>query len=566
MERPAFWNRLGSRQEVEHSTIGPDAVYNGGGSFEPGRFGGAFFAGAEEDNRVLVPKLGVINPAAGAIEFWGKISGFPESIDWGAQPYFFRDQGTDSRAYWTGGLGFNGNNGIGGGGLATDVSGNGAASGDWLRDWKYSEVLTSDPDGWHHYALVWDAAGIANGGGHIVDIYLDGKLASHQRDFADASDLGAVTVEDSFLGLLDNWGSRGTTAIDNLKIWDYAKTDYADRFVEGLTLVGDGRANCLLGSASADDLRGLGGNDTLLGLAGSDSLRGDSGRDLLKGGAGRDVLIGGSGDDRLYGGDGADRITDGSGRDALWGGSGADVFHFVKDRQLDRINDFGAGDRIDLTAWGGVDYSDLHIVDGGPGTVLVTSASESICVRGAVGTHLSAEDMTADKFIFGDGLDWVQWRTADGGNGHWYALATSTSVIPWARANAEAEALANGSAHLVTLTSADENDFVFEHLASDPGAWNYNLGPYIGLFQVEGSAEPDAGWRWVTDEPLNYTNWSANQPDNAHDTERLEQWGHFIGDPDTGPVIDRAWNDIGDGPPPGVLAYVAEVDNPLAFG
>lgn len=39
-------------------------------------------------------------------------------------------------------------------------------------------------------------------------------------------------------------------------------------------------------------------------------------------------------------------------------------------------------------------------------------------------------------------------------------------------------------------------------------------GPYIGLFQPPGSREPKGGWRWVTDEPLNYTNWTNDQPNN----------------------------------------------------
>jgi hypothetical protein len=303
-----------------------------------------------------------------------------------------------------------------------------------------------------------------------------------------------------------------------------------------------------------DDLRGLGGNDTIMGLGGPDLLRGDAGRDLLKGGAGGDKVDGGSGADRVCGGDGADVLTDGAGRDALWGGRGPDVFRFVEDGQLDRINDFGSGDRIDLTDWG-VDYGDLHVVDGGPGAVLVTSATDSILVRG---TGLTPAQLTEDRFIFGDGLDWVQWRSADGGNGHWYALVVKPEGIDWTQADTEAEALAGGKGHLVTLTSAAENDFVFAVLADDPAGWSGVYGPWIGLSQDAAGPEPAGGWRWVTGEPFAYANWAAEQPDNGG--VGSESVGQFFGE---NGGLQPTWND--ENPDSAFVAYIAEVDDPLAF-
>jgi hypothetical protein len=359
--------------------------------------------------------------------------------------------------------------------------------------------------------------------------------------------------------LLENWNSGGGAAIDNLKLWDFAKTDFSDRFVEGFTLVGTPRADRLTGSVAGDDIRGLGGNDTLLGLAGNDLLRGDAGADLLRGGAGRDVLIGGSGDDRLYGDCGADVITDGAGRDALWGGGAADVFRFVKDGQLDRIFDFGAGDRIDLSAWG-VGYDDLHIVDGGPGAVLVTSSTDSILVRGA-GGRLTPAQLTEDRFIFADGadLDWVQWRSEDGGNGHWYALVVKPEGVTWSAADAEAEALQGGKGHLVTLTSAEENAFVFEALADDPAGWIDIYGPWIGLEQDAAGPEPAGGWRWVTGEPFAYANWAPDQPDNGGSGD--ESVGQFFGEFGG---LQPTWND--ENAASAFVAYIAEIDDPLAFG
>ena len=38
---------------------------------------------------------------------------------------------------------------------------------------------------------------------------------------------------------------------------------------------------------------------------------------------------------------------------------------------------------------------------------------------------------------------------------------------------------------------------------------------HLGGFQPEGSREPGGGWRWVTDEPFMFTNWSSINPNNS---------------------------------------------------
>jgi len=84
------------------------------------------------------------------------------------------------------------------------------------------------------------------------------------------------------------------------------------------------------------------GNDLGNAITGNDS------RNTLTGLAGNDTLSGGAGDDRLVGG---------AGRDTLTGGSGKDVFVFAPGDfagksadTADRIIDFKAGDRMDLSA------------------------------------------------------------------------------------------------------------------------------------------------------------------------------------------------------------------------
>jgi Ca2+-binding RTX toxin-like protein len=79
------------------------------------------------------------------------------------------------------------------------------------------------------------------------------------------------------------------------------------------------------------------------------------GRFTINGGLGGDTIAGGRGNDEVNGRGGADIITGGFGADTLRGGDGNDVFHYrattdSADRNVDRILDFAAGDRIDLAA------------------------------------------------------------------------------------------------------------------------------------------------------------------------------------------------------------------------
>lgn len=133
--------------------------------------------------------------------------------------------------------------------------------------------------------------------------------------------------------------------------------------------IGTSGADRMTGTAKADKMAaldgddrvvGLGGDDDISGGAGADRLEGGAGNDLLSGDAGADVLIGGFGNDRLTGGDGDDRLVGeigadtlegGAGSDTLIGGIGGDRFIITNAAGLDRIQDYGTGDRIDISAF-----------------------------------------------------------------------------------------------------------------------------------------------------------------------------------------------------------------------
>ncbi len=134
--------------------------------------------------------------------------------------------------------------------------------------------------------------------------------------------------------------------------------------------------------------------------------------------------------------------------------------------------------------------------------------------------------------------EWVQWDVSSGGNGHWYKPVPGFPGITWTRANELAQA---EGGYLATITSAEENAFVFSLVANDPQYWNFCCnysGAALGGLQQEGAPEPAGGWHWITGEPWTYSNWYPGQPNNRPEAEIPEERLHFF-------YPDGQWNDLG---------------------
>ena len=153
----------------------------------------------------------------------------------------------------------------------------------------------------------------------------------------------------------------------------------------------------------------------------------------------------------------------------------------------------------------------------------------------------------------------VIWPVTNGGNGHFYLPIATPYPISWSDANAVADLLGG---HLVTIESAEENDFVF-NLIDDDIYWypSVNLrGPWIGGYQLPGSSEPSGGWTWITGEPFTYTNWDLGQPNNyqGHGNQgKNENRIHF----GNKPVRVPTWNDVTLDYDE-IRAYVVELSEP----
>lgn len=119
----------------------------------------------------------------------------------------------------------------------------------------------------------------------------------------------------------------------------------------------------------------------------------------------------------------------------------------------------------------------------------------------------------------------THWATAGGGNGHTYVAAI---YYPSERTIEELHFLTSTTpylgrtGHLATLTTPEENAF-----ASDN-----HLGGLIGAFQDASSPdyeEPAGGWRWVTEEPWEYSNWAQPQEPNNQGGEDIgEIWSYGV--------------------------------------
>jgi hypothetical protein len=105
------------------------------------------------------------------------------------------------------------------------------------------------------------------------------------------------------------------------------------------------------------------------------------------------------------------------------------------------------------------------------------------------------------------------------GNGH--AYQRFDTGMTWSEARTFCE---GRGGYLATLTSQEENDFVYNQLSSGAGEWTWLGGTDE---QTEGT------WEWISGEPWSFENWDSGQPDNGCDNE---DYLHFYND-------DNSWND-----------------------
>ncbi|MBS0195950.1 MAG: hypothetical protein JSR77_04255 [Planctomycetes bacterium] len=116
-------------------------------------------------------------------------------------------------------------------------------------------------------------------------------------------------------------------------------------------------------------------------------------------------------------------------------------------------------------------------------------------------------------------------------NGHGYLRVDADAGINWFDADAAARSMTFGlvSGTLASITSADEQAFIVDHLGARRGLW-------LGGVQAPGAPEPAGGWIWADSEPWSWTNWYPAEPNDDRqffqgiNEDRLVFWdsaGHW---------------------------------------
>ena len=162
---------------------------------------------------------------------------------------------------------------------------------------------------------------------------------------------------------------------------------------------------------------------------------------------------------------------------------------------------------------------------------------------GAVTSVVAVLTVVAHQGGQNDG--WVMWPVEVGGNGHWYKAVNNTNKLCWNAAQALAQAQCG---YLATITSSNENAFVFNLINDDRFWWYYGAGqgPWIG-------GRNAGGWSWVSGETWDYSNFAANEPTES-DSRAL--FYNMTGDPHPSPT----WGDAIDCEYYNSSSYVIERD------
>lgn len=103
----------------------------------------------------------------------------------------------------------------------------------------------------------------------------------------------------------------------------------------------------------------------------------------------------------------------------------------------------------------------------------------------------------------------IEWPVSAGGNGHYYEYVSTSVQWPVAKANAENTSFNGVRGHLATIKSSAENAFLTSRF---PKAW-------AGLTDSESFGGSEGNFKWVTGEPLSYTNWYPGEPNDVNGNE-----------------------------------------------
>ncbi len=201
---------VGQPVKLELGELRPDKGKNGGALFvNPG------VAGAQ----TVLPAGTLGNE--GCIEFWACMASGKTEFTTGGDPRFFTVFNSNNAEMAN--MGFACNDGCGNSGICGFFFGMRAYSNPgYTHIMPYSDVFKGeDYNGWHHYAYTWTTTNLS--------LYIDGKSVAHATGRLDTELLakGDMTLTIPLHRTLSrSSGNKSAFLMDELKIWNYAKTSF----------------------------------------------------------------------------------------------------------------------------------------------------------------------------------------------------------------------------------------------------------------------------------------------------------------------------------------------------
>ena len=221
-----LWNKLGSQIEVENSEKGLDGEITGSVTYETARFDNGAYLNHTDVQGIdfgADSSDGVHDPLKGCIEFWVKFK--IASNDFSDEMAIF-----DACSAQVEGTIFNRRHHLHFNAVNEKKL--------WFRTFDgafidcITDALSFAVDDMWHLAVVWDFTNTIDGTNRMK-IFKDGlEIASLVgRELSNVSTINNSLRLGRWLNN-DNLG-RKPIVIDNVKVWNYAKTDFSDRHVEG---------------------------------------------------------------------------------------------------------------------------------------------------------------------------------------------------------------------------------------------------------------------------------------------------------------------------------------------
>ncbi|WP_445367918.1 hypothetical protein ACH5Y9_24465 [Methylomonas sp. BW4-1] len=216
-----LWNKLGSNTEVINSEVGPSGSIQGNQyAYEPAKFGNGYVRKALWNWIEFPAQIMTSLAQKGTISMWivPKVTQ-PQPYNYGVfglvgHPYSWREESF----YLSWGDGVTGQGifgGIASAGVITSLE---------------PQQFVAQIGAPFHAAIAWNVNGI-DGGNDTMRVYRDGQLINATSQQWNPSTIPAVGLVIGAQAESDG-NSYDKYIVDNIVAYDYAKTDFSDRFIE----------------------------------------------------------------------------------------------------------------------------------------------------------------------------------------------------------------------------------------------------------------------------------------------------------------------------------------------